>query len=67
MIKGITFISASTLRETNNYANDVIVAISELTEQNQDQHYNEDEAEPAAAIVAGPVKRAATETAETPE
>jgi hypothetical protein len=31
-----------------------------LAEQNQDQHDNEDEAEPAANIVAGPVKRAAT-------
>jgi hypothetical protein len=35
----------------------------ELAEQNQDQHDNEDEAEPAAAIVTGPVKGTATQAA----
>jgi hypothetical protein len=34
-----------------------------FAEQNQDQHDNEDEAEPAAAVVTGPVKGAATQAA----
>jgi hypothetical protein len=38
-----------------------------LAEQNQDQHDNEDEAEPAAAIVTGPVKGAATQAAKAAE
>jgi len=67
MIKGMTFISTSKLRETNNYANDVIVAISELTEQNQDQHYNEYDPEAPAAVIASPVKGTATEPAKTAE
>ena len=39
----------------------------EFAKQNQDQHDNEDEAEPAAAIVTGPIKGTATEAAKAPE
>src|ERR1700730_991211 len=40
---------------------------SKPAEQNQDQHDNEYEAEPAAAAVAGPVEGAAPEPAKSPE
>ena len=40
---------------------------SEPAEQNQDKHDYEYEAESAAAIVAGPIKGAATEAAKAPE
>ena len=40
---------------------------SKLAEQNQDQHDNKYEAEPAATVVAGAVKGAAGEPAKAPE
>src|SRR5579863_594881 len=43
------------------------LGILKLSEQNQDQHDNEYEAEPAATVVAGPIKRAAPEPAKAPE
>jgi hypothetical protein len=38
-----------------------------LAEQNQDQHDNEYKTEPAAAVVTGPVERAASEPAKASE
>jgi len=40
---------------------------SELAEQNQDQHDNEYEAEPTATVIAGPIERAAPESAKAAE
>jgi hypothetical protein len=40
---------------------------SKLAEQNQNQHDNEYQAESAAAVIAGPVKRAAPKPAKAPE
>jgi len=43
------------------------LGISRLAEQNQDQHDNEYEAEPAAIVVAGPIESAAAEPAKAPD
>ena len=45
----------------------IALAILQPAKQNQDKHDNEDEAEPAPAIVAGPVEGAASDSAEAPE
>jgi hypothetical protein len=44
-----------------------VVRFSKPAKQNQDQHDNEYEAEPAATVVAGSVERAAPEPAKAPE
>jgi hypothetical protein len=50
-----------------DYLRPRLVVSSELAEQNQDQHDNEYETKPAAAVVAGSVKRATTEPAKSTE
>ena len=43
--------------------NEDTLGSSKPAEQNQDQHDNEYEAEPAATVIAGPIERAAPESA----